>query len=75
LLDRKLKVRSRNKILKSEKQKIVLKPFKQIKDYNINPTESRLIISVKVPKKSVTKSNFKVVIIKLNEDINKLNLE
>jgi hypothetical protein len=54
LLDRKLKNRPRNKILRLKKQKIVPKPSKQLKDYNINPTESRLIISVEVPKKSVT---------------------
>jgi hypothetical protein len=53
LLDRKLRNKSRNKILRSEEQKTVLKPFKQFKDYNINLTESRLTISVKVFKKSV----------------------
>jgi hypothetical protein len=54
LLDYKLKDRPRNKILKSEEQKTVPKPSKQLKDYDINLTESRLVISVEVSKKSVT---------------------
>jgi hypothetical protein len=54
LSDRKLKGRPRNKVLRSEEQKTVLKLSRQFKDYDINPTESRLIISVEVPKKSVT---------------------
>jgi hypothetical protein len=39
LLDRELRSRPRNKILKLKKQKIILKPFRQFKDYNINLTE------------------------------------
>jgi hypothetical protein len=53
LPDRKLKSRPRNKILRSKEQKTVLKPPGQFKVYIINPTESRLTISVEVPKKSV----------------------
>jgi hypothetical protein len=54
LLDYKLKSRSRNKVLRLKKQKTVPRTFKQFKDYNINFTESRLTISIEVPKKSVT---------------------
>jgi hypothetical protein len=54
LLDYKLKSKPKNKILRLEEQKTVLKPPKQLKNYNINLTESRPTISVKVPKKSVT---------------------
>jgi hypothetical protein len=68
LLDRKPKNRLRNKILRLKKQKTVLKPFKQFKNHNINLTESapktsdynlkslytRLIVFIKVFKKSVT---------------------
>jgi hypothetical protein len=50
LSDRKLKDRPRNKILGSKEQKTVLKLFKQFKDHDINPTESRLIIFVEVLK-------------------------
>jgi hypothetical protein len=54
LLDRELRNRPKNKILRLKEQKTVLKPPRQFKDYDINPTESRLIISVEVLKKSVT---------------------
>jgi hypothetical protein len=53
LLDRKLKIRPKNKLLRLEEQKTVLKLFKQFKDYDINPIECRLIISIKVSKKSI----------------------
>jgi hypothetical protein len=54
LLDRELKDRFKNKILRLEEQKTVLKTPRQFKDYNINFTESQLTISIKVLKKSVT---------------------
>jgi hypothetical protein len=68
LLDREPRSKPRNKILRSEEQKTVLKPPKQFKNHNINLTEStpgasdyslkppciRPIVSVEVSKKSVT---------------------
>jgi hypothetical protein len=66
---------TRNTIPGLKEQKTVPKPPGQFEDYDINPTESRPTISVEVSKKSVTWSDLKIVVIKLNEDIKKLNFK
>jgi hypothetical protein len=54
LPDRKPRDRPRNKMPESVKQKTVPKPSGQSENQDTNRIESRLTISVKVPKKSVT---------------------
>jgi hypothetical protein len=88
LSDREPRGRPRNKVLRSGEQKTVPKPPGQFEDHNTNLTESapeasdyslkppctRPTVSVEVPKKSVTWNDLEIVVIKSNEDIDKLDL-